>query len=150
MDYEQPMTLIADPALAETLQKDFASIGFDDIRLIVPEEHAGAYIDDRYENISPEAFTGDHKNKNILDVRTKSEYGSGNLENAVHLHFGHISSGSEAVPFDRDDEIYVHCQSGVRSAIAASALKAEGYGNVINVEKGYNGIKAELDKITNE
>jgi len=144
VDYNRPMTLIANPEKSERLQKDFASIGFDNIELIVPEDKIDQYADASYENISPAELTADYENKNILDVRSKSEYRKGNLKNAEHLHFGQLASEDKEVPFDKNDEIYVHCQSGVRSAIAASVLKANGYENVINVKKGYNGIKDEM------
>ncbi|WP_462419661.1 MBL fold metallo-hydrolase [Salinicoccus sp. Marseille-QA3877] len=144
VDYKRPMTLIADPEKSEMLQKDSASIGFDDIELIVPEDKVGQYADASYENISPAEMTVDYENKNILDVRSKSEYQESNLNNAKHLHFGQLTSDGKEVPFDKNEEIYVHCQSGVRSAIAASVLKGHGYDNVINVEKGYNGIKNEM------
>ena len=145
VDFSQPMTLIADPENSEKLQKDFASIGFDDIALIVPEDKIEQYVDASYENVQPAELTADYENKNILDVRSKSEYQEDNLKNAKHLHFGQLTSEDKEVPFDKEDEIFVHCQSGVRSAIAASVLKANGYENVINVEKGYNGIKKELE-----
>lgn len=144
VDFSRPMTLIADPENSEQLQKDFASIGFDDIALIVPEDKIEQYVDASYENVQSAELIADYENKNILDVRSKSEYQEDNLKNAKHLHFGHLASEDKEIPFNKEDEIYVHCQSGVRSAIAASVLKANGYENVINVEKGYNGIKNEL------
>lgn len=144
VDYNRPMTLIANPEKSEMLQKDFASIGFDNVELIVPEDEIERYADASYKNVQPAALTADYENKNILDVRSKSEYQDGHLKNAKHLHFGHLASNDKEVPFDKSDDIYVHCQSGVRSAIAASVLKGLGYENIINVEKGYNGIKAEM------
>lgn len=144
VDYHRPMTLIANPEKSEMLQKDFASIGFDDIELIVPADKISQYTDASYENISPAEMTVDYENKNTLDVRSKSEYQESNLNNAKHLHFGQLTSAGKEVPFDKNEEIYVHCQSGVRSAIAASVLKGHGYDHVINVEKGYNGIKNEM------
>src|SRR5699024_12320502 len=86
------MTLIANPKKSESLQKDFASIGSDNIELIVPEDKIDQYADASYENISPAELTADYENKNILDVRSKSEYRKGNLKNAEHLHFGQLAS----------------------------------------------------------
>jgi hypothetical protein len=48
------MTVIADPDLSETLQKDFAAIGFDNLQLIVPSDQAEQYFNDSYKNIAPE------------------------------------------------------------------------------------------------
>ncbi|WP_020007177.1 MBL fold metallo-hydrolase [Salinicoccus albus] len=140
VDYDQPMTVIADPEYTKTLQEDLASIGFDHLELIVPEEKVDKYFDDSYENVSPEDLIKNYENKHILDVRSTSEYTKGNVDNAHHIHFGHLDE--KEVPFGTDDTIYVHCQSGVRSAIAMSVLKARGYENVVNIERGYAGIKA--------
>lgn len=140
VDYERPMTVIANPADSKEIQEDLASIGFDNIALIVPQSKAAKYFDDRYESISSEDFAADYDGKNVLDVRNLGEYNDGNLSVSQHLHFGQLDS--KPVPFDKDQEIYVHCQSGVRSAIAMSVLKAEGYNNVVNVDKGYAGFRA--------
>ncbi|AKG74988.1 MBL fold metallo-hydrolase [Salinicoccus halodurans] len=142
IDYDQPMTAIANPEDGKTLQEDLASIGYDSLQLIVPVEEAGRYFDDAYENVSSEEFITNFEDKNILDVRSASEYNNGNLENAHHLHFGQLDE--KEVPFDENDAIYVHCQSGVRSAIAMSVLKARGYDNVVNIEDGYAGIAQAL------
>lgn len=143
LDYDQPMTVIANPEYSKTLQEDFASIGFDNLKLIVPEDKADKYFDDSYENVTPEELVENHEDKHILDVRSTSEYKEGNLDNAHHVHFGHLDE--KEVPFNTDDTIYVHCQSGVRSAIAMSALKARGFDNVVNIEKGYAGIKEAMN-----
>ncbi len=139
IDYNQPMTVIADPDISETLQKDFASIGYDKLELIVPSDEADKYFNDTYVNVLPETFVSDYENAKILDVRTTKEYNDGNVEGAIHMHYGHLLN--KDLPFDKKDKIYVHCQSGVRSAIALSALKARGFDNVMNVEQGYIGIK---------
>src|SRR5699024_5853847 len=133
---------IADPDLSETLQKDFASIGFDNLQLNVPSDQAEQYFNDSYKNIAPEDFTENAEDKSVLDVRSTAEYKEENLNKAEHIHFGHIQD--KEIPFDKEEEIYIHCQTGVRSAIAMSVLKARGFDNVINIEKGYAGIKEAL------
>src|SRR5699024_774535 len=106
-------------------------------------DQAEKYFNDSYENISPEDLIKNHEDKNILDVRSISEYNSGNLDNAKHLHFGQLDK--KEVPFDKEDKIYVHCQSGVRSAIAMSVLKTHGFDDIINIENGYAGIKEAME-----
>lgn len=146
INYDEPMTVIADPVIAEELQKDLASIGYDNLQLIVPEDQASAYFNDRYDNISAEKFVeGYEHTHNILDVRSTAEYKAGNLEKAAHIHYGHLREAE--IPFTQKDEtIYVHCQSGLRSAMAMSVLKAKGYDNIINVESGFKGIKSAMNK----
>src|SRR5699024_4179613 len=106
VDFDQPMTLIADPENTEQLQKYFAAIGFDDIALIIPEDKVDQYVDASYVNVQPAELTADYENKNILDVRSKSEYEEGNLKNAAHLQFGQLMSDDKTVPFDKEDNIY--------------------------------------------
>lgn len=146
IQYDEPMTVIADPAISETLQKDLASIGYDNLQLIVPEDEASRYFNDRYENIPAATFVEQYdETRNVLDVRSTSEYNAGNLDKATHIHYGHLMDTE--MPFTKEDEtIYVHCQSGVRSAMAMSVLKAKGYDNIVNVESGYNGIKMAMNK----
>lgn len=142
INYDEPMSIIADSAQSKALQKDLASIGFDNLQLLVPSHEAEQYFDDSYDSISPESFTEILADKPILDVRSTSEYKEGSLDNAVHLHFGHLDE--KEITFGKAEEIYVHCQSGVRSAIAMSVLKGRGFDNIINVEKGYLGIKEAM------
>ena len=142
INYDEPMTIIGNPDDSTSLQKDLASIGFDNLELIISEEQASQYFDASYENISPEEFVELYEDKKVLDVRSAAEYKDGNLSTAAHIHFGQLDN--KDIPFNQDDTIFVHCQSGVRSAIAMSVLKARGFENVINVEKGYAGIKAAM------
>lgn len=146
INYDVPMTVIADPAISAALQKDLASIGYDHLQLIVPEDKASRYFNDHYDRISASRFVEEYENKeNILDVRSTSEYKAGNLEKAKHIHYGHLMDID--LPFKDDDSpIYVHCQSGVRSAMAMSVLKAKGFDNIVNVDSGYNGIKVAMNK----
>src|SRR5699024_10885397 len=116
IDYGQPMTVIANPEDSRTPKEDLASIGFDKLKPNVHADKADKYFDDSYENVSPEDLVKNYEDKHILDVRSTSEYKEGNVENAHHVHFGHLDE--KEVPFSTDDTIYVHCQSGVRSAIA--------------------------------
>lgn len=142
VNYEEPMTVIADPSLSEQLQKDFASIGYDNIQLIVPADEVEKYVNDHYESIDPEDFVQNVDKKNVLDVRTTAEYEAGHLNHATHIHYGHLLT--KDLPFNQDETVFVHCQSGVRSAIAMSALKSLGYDKIINVNKGYMGIAQAL------
>lgn len=146
INYDEPLTVIADPAISEELQKDLASIGYDHLQLIIPENEAAQYFNDQYDSVSATEFAALYEDSNnVLDVRTTSEYTKGNLSKAVHIHYGHLFNTN--IPFSTDEEtIYVHCQSGVRSAMAMSVLKAKGYNNIVNVESGFIGIQAAMNK----
>lgn len=60
----------------------------------------------------------------ILDVRTREEYGEGHLSNAFNLPYDEIN---EFTNFDKDTILFVYCKSGRRSKIAAEKLLELGY-----------------------
>ncbi|MGX7195999.1 rhodanese-like domain-containing protein [Enterococcus olivae] len=72
------------------------------------------------------------ENISILDVRTPSEYRSGHLPTAKNVPLSKISSYSL-----KEKQVYVICQSGMRSRQAAKQLKKKGY-EAINVRGGMN------------
>lgn len=142
LDYNQPLTIIGDVEKSKEYQKDLASIGFDNIERIVSQDDIADLVNDSYEKVSPETFVENFKHKNVLDVRGLGEYNAGNVESSVHRHHGTVQDAS--IPFDKDEDIYVHCKGGGRSAIAVSVLKARGYKNAKNVLKGYDGFKDKI------
>lgn len=142
IDYNLPLTIIGKSELSQDYQKDLASIGFDNIERIVPEDSIDKLINDNYEKVSPETFINNYKNTKVLDVRGQDEYDAGHVDHGVHRHHGTVQDAE--LPFDKNEEIFVHCKGGGRSAIAVSVLKARGYKNAKNILKGYDGFKNEL------
>ena len=76
----------------------------------------------------------------VLDVRTESEWDSGHIDGAHHIHGGKLEERYGEVP--RDRPVAVVCGSGYRASIASSFLKREGYENVTNVLGGMAAWKA--------
>lgn len=56
----------------------------------------------------------------VLDVRTEKEWNEGHIEGSINIPLNHLEQRLAEVP--RDRKVVVHCQSGYRSAIAASLL----------------------------
>ena len=75
----------------------------------------------------------------ILDVRTKNEHRQGHIPGAVQIHAGRVVWQLDQLPSDRP--IVTHCQSGARSAVVASALRAAGYEDVRELEGSFDGWK---------
>jgi hydroxyacylglutathione hydrolase len=82
----------------------------------------------------------------VLDVRAKSEYAAGHLPNAHQLHAGRLMTNLNELP--RDRQLVVHCQSGARSAAAASLLRAEGFTNVTELAGGYEAWARQAAPVT--
>jgi len=78
---------------------------------------------------------------NVLDVRGAAEWEAGHLPGVENLFVGHLEDRLDEVP--RDKPLVVHCQTGARSSIAASLLRAHGFDNVINLKGGYARWQAE-------
>lgn len=67
----------------------------------------------------------------LLDVRTPEEYRKGHISSAQNIPLNKISGYRGK----KDTEIYVICQSGMRSKQAAKQLRDQGY-DVVNVKGG--------------
>jgi adenylyltransferase/sulfurtransferase len=77
----------------------------------------------------------------ILDVREREEYREGHLEGAVSLPRGFLEIKVESTITDKSAPIIAYCAGGVRSLLAAKAMKDMGYQNVISMSGGYSGWK---------
>jgi phage shock protein E len=67
----------------------------------------------------------------ILDVRTKEEYDSGHIANAINIPVNDIVDNLHRLP-GKDVCIITCCASGIRSGKATGILKTNGYTNVHN------------------
>ncbi len=129
----RPLVLLArDQEQAHALRDKLSRVGIDEVR---------GYLDslDGLELVSqPQASWEEAERLGhamVLDVRAKSEYQAGHVPGAKQIHSGRLMSRLDELPKERP--ILVHCQSGNRSAAAASALRAQGFDNVYDVEGGF-------------
>ncbi len=70
----------------------------------------------------------------IIDVRESQEYKTGHIPQAKNIPLSKFSQQLSKVPKDRD--VYVICQSGMRSKRAYAILKQSGYTKIKNVRGG--------------
>nr|MCU0649222.1 rhodanese-like domain-containing protein [Gemmatimonadaceae bacterium] len=70
----------------------------------------------------------------VIDVRGLTEWQTGHLAAARHIPLGALPNAIATLP--RDRPVIVHCQSGARSAIAASILERAGFPTVENLVGG--------------
>ncbi len=68
----------------------------------------------------------------VLDVRSKLEFWMGHLEGATNLPVDRLPEGLASLGLKPQSRILVYCASGMRSAQAASILRAAGYRNVVD------------------
>jgi len=70
----------------------------------------------------------------VLDVRRPDEWQAGHLTGAVHIPFWELEQRAGEVP---GGEVWVHCASGFRAAIAASILDRAGR-QVVHVDDDWS------------
>jgi hydroxyacylglutathione hydrolase len=146
-DVKQEILIVADKGREEEVVTRLARVGYD-FSLGFLDGGMEAWSEagfelDRLDGVTPEEFgkrlaSGDIK---VLDVRKESEYKSQHLDysHVINMPLDYISKQMEKV--HRDETYYVHCAGGYRSVIAASILKARGFDNLIDIEKGFKGIQ---------
>ncbi|MDQ6975699.1 MAG: rhodanese-like domain-containing protein [Mariprofundaceae bacterium] len=73
----------------------------------------------------------------FIDVRTAKEYSEGHVPGAINIPVQVIAEHLNEVP--KDKQVYVYCESGVRSTKAASLLAKSGFKNIENMHDGMRG-----------
>lgn len=66
----------------------------------------------------------------IVDVRTKNEYGYGHIKGSLNIPLNNLSSNLGKLK--KDKPVITCCASGMRSASARSILKQNGFKEVYN------------------
>ncbi len=72
----------------------------------------------------------------VLDVRRDAEWHSGHIEGALHIPLHELEGRMGEIG---EGEVWVHCQSGYRAAIAASMLAARGR-RVVSVDDQFSAV----------
>lgn len=70
----------------------------------------------------------------FIDVRTAEEYAGGHSARAVNIPLDTISAKLDTL--EKNEPVYLICQTGNRSKKAAGILKESGFNNVLNVTGG--------------
>jgi len=77
------------------------------------------------------------KNAVIIDCRSEMEWDEGIIENAVLLNlFDSYTFMQEAESYNKENNYYIYCRSGVRSVTACQILESIGVKNTYNLLGG--------------
>lgn len=79
---------------------------------------------------------GAYPNLVILDVRTKDEFDTGHIQNALLIPYTEVEQRISELEAYKDHEIIVYCLKGGRSAIASGLLDGYGFTKVYNMLGG--------------
>ena len=77
----------------------------------------------------------------VIDVRERNEFEEGHVPGAVHLSKGFIETRIEDLVPERETPITLYCGSGVRSLLAARAIRELGYTDVASLSGGFGAWK---------
>ncbi|WP_330444436.1 MBL fold metallo-hydrolase [Flavobacterium sp. C4GT6] len=144
-DVNQPILLVTPEGKEEETITRLARVGFDNtlgyLKGGMEAWKAAGFETESIRSISPEEFAeGLAQNPiKVVDSRKPGEFSNGHVAEAVNIPLDFVNERFAEVP--READFYLHCAGGYRSVIMASILKARGYHNMINVEKGFGGIK---------
>lgn len=73
------------------------------------------------------------KGATAVDVRAPWEFENGHIPGALLLPVDDVRQQAQTALPDKDAEILVYCQSGIRSREAAAELKAMGYRHIYDL-----------------
>lgn len=79
----------------------------------------------------------DHKNAQIIDVRTPGEYEKGHLLDAVNIDLKNEGFKQQIKTLDKNKPVFLYCLGGVRSKTASEILDKEGFKEIYDMEGGY-------------
>jgi glyoxylase-like metal-dependent hydrolase (beta-lactamase superfamily II)/rhodanese-related sulfurtransferase len=155
LSFQQPLLLVTTPGKERETIVRLARVGFDKMTGYLNGgfeawKNAGEPID-MIVNVDADELAMDipfDDNLVVVDVRKETEFANGHLKDAVNLPLDGLKDPGSMADLDDAQNIYVHCQGGYRSVIAASLIKKEGFHNIRNVTGGWNAIKELEDKFT--
>lgn len=119
-----------------SLQREAWSVGFETIKVKLPELESKTIGDDRPEEDSSSKSTTteatiDTSSPLIVDIRTPMEFMGGHHPDAINICLDDIEDKIEEFG-DKDRDITLYCASGARSAYAQAILRQLGFTNVKN------------------
>lgn len=143
VSYDRPFGLIVDDGLVDDAVRMLRLIGLDDVAGYWAPDVLSAWQEkhgplEMMESMSPAELHArlGQDGVTVLDVRGSSEYAEGHIPGSLHIPAGYLSKRLDDVP--EDEPVVVHCQTGIRSAIATSVLQAHGRKNVIDLPGGFS------------
>ncbi len=141
-----PLLLIIPKGREKETIKRLARVGFDNTLGYLDGgfaswKKAGKKID-FVNTISPNDFEKKSKNKalKVYDVRKPSEFNTSHLKNSINVPLNNFNQNIN--DSEKENELFLHCQTGYRSMIASSLLKIKGFNHVIDISEGFLGLKS--------
>ena len=145
LSYDEPFYLLVNEGGTQAVDeavRDLAMIGLDDVAGYFTADAVTAWAGGGKQlattpqvNVAQVAKELAAHRAMVIDVRGEAEWKAGHIAGAQNIPLGTLTERMADV--SRTTPIVVHCQSGARSAIAASVLEAEGFTAVANTTGGF-------------
>lgn len=148
VNYQHQLVLITDEDHTEDLTRKLMRIGMDNIYGFVTNLDKINVALEKPNLVTIEELKK-HLSKNdvqVIDVRTESEYNNGHIKGAENMVFTSLENNLNKI--SKDKPTIVHCQSGVRAAMAYSILKRNGIKNLSIYLGGINEWTEQKNKLT--
>jgi hydroxyacylglutathione hydrolase len=144
LPYDRPFHIIADPADVPAVTQELRMIGLDTLEYfwapsIVDEWAAAGNETGEIKQVTVDQLDeiGEFQ---VVDVRGATEYEAGHIPEATNIPVGYVGEQVENVSSDKP--IVFQCQTGRRSAIAASVAAAQGRTDILNLVGGFSAWEA--------
>lgn len=151
VDYDRPLYVIATENDRDEAIRVMQKIGIDSIAGVIDSEVVAkpGWNTQSFSEVSPKEIAEQVASGEVrfIDVRNQSEWNDAHVPEAEHHFLGRLPA--EVSSLETDRPIVLQCRTGVRSAIAASILQANGIENVINLDGGFakwNGAGLPVEK----
>ena len=137
----QQVVLLSEPGRGTEAKVRLARIGFDDVTGEVPDIEAALADRPDRATTAPRLPAGEvrawlaDEGVQVLDVRNPGEHALGAVPGSVLIPLPQLLDHLDDL--DRDRPVVVYCAGGYRSSVAASTLRANGYGTVADMIGGY-------------
>lgn len=151
-DLQQPLLLITAPGREREATLRLARVGYTNsqgyLQGGISTWKAAGEPTDRIPSVQPAEFEQIWHTQRplVLDVRKPTEYQARHLREAISFPLDYLNAHLHEL--DPAKQYYLHCKSGYRSMVAASILKRHGFRQLVNVDKGIEGIAQTSVEIT--
>lgn len=121
--WNAPLVLVGDTERAEDLALKLARIGWDEVvGRVTPEALASSDVGLETARIATFEDLGREQPDAIVDARDPTDHATGMIPGAIPAHVSTLARDAVV----RDTDVWVHCQSGYRAAVAAGFLERAG------------------------
>ena len=100
--------------------------------------------------VAPQAAVNliNHDSAVTIDIRTKSDFESGHIINAIHIPLAELPKAADKLKKHKDKPLVVYCTAGTLSGQAVKALKGMGFDQIHALKGGLSAWRGENLPVT--